>query len=609
MPLDKITNAFLLVLPVVYTVIFYWNSWAVSNDGIPYPKAISALLLALGLVVAVRMFRKTPWVRACSLLAVWCAALLMNIVGNAEIYWYLPQISMSLPLCMGVICVTYAVLGRYAIAPLVILLLLESIRSYCVLYLGINMNPHVMAEIAAASKSEIMGFVTCENVFVVVLVVVLYAIGFYLLHRALRRESRGSLACTGIVLLSMVVFARCLVCPQFCNKPCGFWPISSATALITQAKEAQVKNTNLVYLAKTLPSPAEKPSSISTLQGNEGVICVLHVGESVRADRLSINGWKNDTTPWLRQQEHLVNFPVCIAAAPETMKSFIGIMTNDRFNVEEASQKKYLPTTGSVLDLFDANGFSCAAFWGSSIDDKDNTPFTQIFLAFTHKCKERFQEEAGDPLQQAGRIVEFCNANPHKNIFLLVNNEGSHMPFMRYDTANPPFNPTHPGAYYQNPQKNPQKAIEANNAYDNTIHYTDSCIKRIVEGVQGRPMFYMYVSDHGEYIGQNGMWMRGNAVSKPQDYYSNDGCRVPLMVYISEEMKHLHPHFAEAAACLREHTSMTVAHEHVFHTLLGFFGITSPYYDASLDLSSPQAQPYTGPQPQNKGKPLEEDWH
>lgn len=607
--LVKIANVFLLVVPVVYAVISYWDYWGMDNHGIPYHKAVLALLLAAGGVVAVHKMGKAAWVRASSLLAVWCAALLMNLVGNAEMCWYLPQISMSVPLGMGVLCAMFAALSRYAIIPLVVLLLLESVRSYCVLYLGIDLNPHVMAEIAAASKTEIIGFATVENIFMVSLGVILYSCGFYWLYRLLRHESRVSLACTGIVLMAAVVFARCLVCPQFCNKPCGFWPISSVLSLMSQAKEAHVKNTNLVYLAKTLPSPAEKPSSISTLQGGEGVICILHVGESVRADRLSINGWKNDTTPWLRQQEHLVNFPVCIAAAPETMKSFIGIMTNDRFNVEEASQKKYLPTTGSVLDLFDANGFNCVAFWGSSLDDNDNSPFTQIFCALTRRCKDRFQEKMGDPMRQAERIVEFCKAHPNKNLFLLVNNEGSHMPFMRYDTENPPFKPTHPDAYYQNPQYNPQKAQEANNAYDNTIHYTDSCIKRIVEGVHGRPLMYMYVSDHGEYIGHDGLWSRGTAVSKPQQYYSTEGCRVPLLIYISEEMKQLHSHFGEAAGHLRGHTSMTVAHEHVFHTLLGFFGISTPYYDASLDLSSPQAKPYTGPQPQNNGKPLEEDWH
>lgn len=606
--LVKIADIVLLVVPVVYTVISYWNYWDLSNNGILYHKAVLALLLAAGGVVAVHKMGKPAWVRASSLLAVWCAALLMNLVGNAEVYGFLPQLPMSLLFCMAIVCLTFSVFRHYAIVPLTLIVLVEALRGYCLFSFGVELNSHVLAEVAAASTEEILGFVTWENCLLVVAGTAFFAGGFYMLSRVMRRENPYALACTGIMLLASFYAVRNLACPPVCNRPCGMWPVSSIREFTREAAAGYAQNARLVKLVQSLPSPADKPSSISALDGDEGVICILHVGESVRADRLSLNGWKNDTTPWLRQQARLVNYPECIASAPETMKSFVGIMTNARFNVEKAPGEKYLPTAGSVLDLFAANGFECSSFWGrGTFDDKNSTPFTQIVYALTAKASHNFQEP-GEPLRQADRIVEFCKAHPGKNLFLLVNNEGSHMPFEWYDTANPPFLPTDPRAFYQNPKNNPQKALEANNAYDNTIHYTDSYIKRIVEGLQGHPLLYCYVGDHGEYIGQEGMWMRGD-VDDPATYYSSGGCRVPLLVYISEELERLHPHFADSVAHLRRHATMVVAHEHVFHSLLGFFGISTPYYDASLDLSSPQAKPYTGPQPQNNGKPLEEDWH
>lgn len=604
----KIANVFLLVVPVVYAVISYWNYWGLNNNGISYHKAVLAFLLAAGAVVVVQKMGHPVWVRASSLLAVWCAALLMNLVGNAEVYGFLPQLPMSLLFCMAIVCLAFSMFGRYAIVPLALIVSVEALRGYCLFSFGVELNSHVLAEVAAASKEEIMGFVTWDNCLLVVTGSAFFVGGLYMLNRVLRRENPYALACAGVMLLAAFYAVRSLACPPICNRPCGMWPVSSVSAFTREAAAGYAKNARLVKLVQSLPSPADRPSSISALDGDEGVICILHVGESVRADRLSLNGWKNDTTPWLRQQARLVNYSECIASAPETMKSFVGIMTNARFNVEKAPGEKYLPTAGSVLDLFAANGFECSSFWGrGTFDDKNSTPFTQIVYALTAKARHNFQEP-GEPLRQADRIVEFCKANPSKNLFLLVNNEGSHMPFERYDTANPPFRPTDPRAFYQNPKNNPQKALEANNAYDNTIHYTDSYIKRIVEGLQERPLLYCYVGDHGEYIGQEGMWMRGN-VEDPATYYSNGGSRVPLLVYISEELERLHPHFADSVAYLRRHATMVVAHEHVFHTLLGFFGISTPYYDASLDLTSPQAKPYTGPQPQNNGKPLEEDWH
>ncbi len=42
---------------------------------------------------------------------------------------------------------------------------------------------------------------------------------------------------------------------------------------------------------------------------------------------------------------------------------------------------------------------------------------------------------------------------------------------------------------------------------------------------------------------------------------------------------------------------MTVGQEHVFHTLLGLFGVQTPWYNPLLDLTRPGALPYSGPRP------------
>lgn len=47
---------------------------------------------------------------------------------------------------------------------------------------------------------------------------------------------------------------------------------------------------------------------------------------------------------------------------------------------------------------------------------------------------------------------------------------------------------------------------------------------------------------------------------------------------------------------------MSIGQEHIFHTLLGIFGIQTPYYDEELDLSSDKAKPYTGPHPSRNGE-------
>ena len=65
----------------------------------------------------------------------------------------------------------------------------------------------------------------------------------------------------------------------------------------------------------------------------------------------------------------------------------------------------------------------------------------------------------------------------------------------------------------------------------------------------------------------------------------------------SPEFERLHPHFSGVLTRLRENSRLAVAHEHIFHTLLGIFGLKTPYHDASLDLTTPDVQPYSGMQP------------
>ena len=120
---------------------------------------------------------------------------------------------------------------------------------------------------------------------------------------------------------------------------------------------------------------------------------------------------------------------------------------------------------------------------------------------------------------------------------------------------------------------------------------------RIASLLRGRPWVYLYISDHGEYLGHDGIWGRAALGESSLDYHSTGGCRVGMFILTSPELEQLHPHFAAALQQLRAHTALTVGQEHIFHTLLGLFDLRTPYYNPALDLSSPAAQPYTGPRP------------
>ncbi len=585
---------FLLLLMPLIPAVAYRNYWGIDTGDHKYLVLVLLLLGAAAVGGACRLLKKRLLLRRRTLWMLLIVGPLCNLIYNPDVYTFPPQLMQASLLTMAAFCFTYAVLRRLALIIWMVFFLLELVQIISLSQYGVALDSRILAEVFEASDTETMGYITLGNVVRFILAMALSYLSFYVVHRFLRWEPRLTLLLWGCAFLFLYLLSRNYMVPRPCNQDCGKWPIVGAQAFFEAAKGAQERNTRIVNLITSLPSPASQPTTLHTLKGNEGVVCILHIGESVRADRLSLNGWKNDTTPWLRQQERLINFPDCISLAGDTCNAFIAILTDARCNVSESRQKELMPTCGSLLDLFAANSFHCYSFWGAgAFNDKNDTKFTRIAMSITRPAEKNYQCDE-EPWEQIRQIASCLT--PGKNLFLLLNNEGSHMPFHRYNQADPPFTPTSITAFYNDPKHRPEEREKADNAYDNTIHYTDEYIRRIATLLQGHPFIYIYIGDHGEYIGHDGMWMRGT-IAKPEDYYATSGCRVPFFILTSPEMESLHPHFGQALTQLRAHSSLLTSHEHIFHTLLGFFGIESPYYNPALDLCTPEARPYSGPHP------------
>ena len=77
----------------------------------------------------------------------------------------------------------------------------------------------------------------------------------------------------------------------------------------------------------------------------------------------------------------------------------------------------------------------------------------------------------------------------------------------------------------------------------------------------------MYISDHGESLGENNLYMHGLPVSiAPKEQFD-----IPFIVWASEKSK--------------EFKNTKKAEQHnVFHTVLDFLDIESPIYDKNMSL-------------------------
>jgi lipid A ethanolaminephosphotransferase len=109
------------------------------------------------------------------------------------------------------------------------------------------------------------------------------------------------------------------------------------------------------------------------------------------------------------------------------------------------------------------------------------------------------------------------------------------------------------------------------NAYDNTIVYTDYILSKVIEDLKGLKDYksaMIFVSDHGESLGENNLYMHGIPMSMaPKEQYE-----IPFIVWVSENSaRHLKP-------------NKMLSQGHVFHSVLKFLNIQSPIYNEELNI-------------------------
>ena len=106
---------------------------------------------------------------------------------------------------------------------------------------------------------------------------------------------------------------------------------------------------------------------------------------------------------------------------------------------------------------------------------------------------------------------------------------------------------------------------ELNNAYDNSLVYTDYLMHSVIEMLKqlpGRRGCVLFVSDHGESLGENNLYMHG----VPYSMAPREQLEIPFLVWTS-------------APDLKVKPLEKVGQHHVFHSVLRFFGIESPAFD------------------------------
>mgnify|MGYP000306620317 CR=1 FL=1 len=156
---------------------------------------------------------------------------------------------------------------------------------------------------------------------------------------------------------------------------------------------------------------------------------------------------------------------------------------------------------------------------------------------------------------------------------------GSHGPtyFQRYPKEMAHFQPDCPRADIEN-----CSVEQIVNTYDNTIRYTDFVMSQGIEQLTALQDKYntavIYLSDHGESLGENGLFLHGMPYSLAPDFQTH----VPMIVWMSDGFKQAKGINVDCLS--REAQKNSYSHDNLFHSLLGIMDITTEAYDNKMDI-------------------------
>jgi lipid A ethanolaminephosphotransferase len=114
------------------------------------------------------------------------------------------------------------------------------------------------------------------------------------------------------------------------------------------------------------------------------------------------------------------------------------------------------------------------------------------------------------------------------------------------------------------------------NAYDNSIAYTDHMLAQAIGWLEQRADQHapalLYVSDHGESLGENNLFLHG----LPYAIAPREQTHVPMVLWMGNRT-------GWQADCLKGRSDAALSHDHLFHTVLGLVGVRAAEYSPALD--------------------------
>lgn len=476
------------------------------------------------------------------------------------------------------------VANRWTVKPLLALLLVAAaLGQYYMGAYGVYLDPSMLRNVLRTHPAEAGELVTGPMLLHLALYAGLPLVLLWRVKVVTRPWGRAALVRGGLVLLAAVSLVGAVLAV--------YQPLAS---LMRNQREVRylITPANLLWSSASVIAAdargAAKPREPIGLDAAPGpswaarqkpLVVVMVVGETARAANWGLSGAPRATTPQLAKLP-VLNFPQVAACGTNTETSLpclfapIGRRDYDEARIRGQESILHVAARAGVAVHWRDNQSGCKGVCEGLPNEVVNAQ-TAPGLCPDGRClDEALVSDLDRRLAQAQGTQLW-----------VLHMIGSHGPsyYRRYPAAFARFQPD-----CRQDDLRRCSIPEVVNAYDNTLLYTDHVLATAIAKLQAHAQrvdsALVYVSDHGESLGERGLFLHGVPYAIAPEVQT----RVPMVMWFSpglEQAAGLKP--GCLAPALKQQAATLLAHDHVAHTLLGLLDVRSAVREPTLDLTQP----------------------
>lgn len=482
--------------------------------------------------------------------------------------WFLASLAMVLSCVIMLLLVIVS--SKYTFKPILILILLvSSVAGYFMNNYNVVIDHTMIQNIFSTNVKEAVELFSFKLVLYVLLLGVLPSLFIYrveLKRGTLKAEFISRLKIVSIALVaiffSVLIFSKFYTSFLREHKPLRY-RTNPTYSLYSLGKYLNNKFKDRNIELKSIGEDAKIPETDTDRE-----LIILVIGEAARADRFSLNGYPRETNPLLKKEDviSMRNVHSCGTSTAVSVPCMFSIYSRKSFTEKKGK------STENLLDVLRHAGVDI--LWREN--NSDSTDVASRVRYEDYRKPENnpiCDEECRDEGMLEG-LQEYIDARKQGDILIVLHQMGNHGPayYKRYPKSFEKFKPT-----CQTNELNKCTNEEINNAYDNAILYTDYFLYKVIGLLKQNDKRFetamIYISDHGESLGEKGLYLHGLPYFIAPDTQKH----IATLFWLGKD-------FNEQKKSLKHKVNKKYTQNNLFHTILGLLEINTSLYDKNKDI-------------------------